>query len=312
MTQEILKKIIENDSIIVLKHIRPDGDCYGSSFGLKYFIEDNFKNKKVYIPGEISKKFEFIGDVEEISQEIVNDSLVIAVDTATYDRLSFDKNLEIDVDIKIDHHTTNDLYGKINWIDTESVATCAMVADFFMELNDEYIISKKTATAVYTGILTDSNNFLNDRVNSKLFELASFLISKGVSPRELGLKIGEKNLNSFKFNIELQSNIKITENGLLYVYAKEELISKYNLTLEEAANSVNLFSNIEGVEIWALFLDYPGNIIRGRIRSKQYSIIEIAQKYAGGGHKLATGVTLNNEKEIEMLAADLDKLIELA
>ena len=41
MFKEILEKIKEFDTIIIHRHLRPDGDCIGSQFGLKYLLEES-------------------------------------------------------------------------------------------------------------------------------------------------------------------------------------------------------------------------------------------------------------------------------
>ena len=45
--KEILQEIKAYDKIIILRHIMPDGDAYGSQLGLKYLILANFKNTKL-------------------------------------------------------------------------------------------------------------------------------------------------------------------------------------------------------------------------------------------------------------------------
>ena len=77
MFKEILEKIKEFDTIIIHRHLRPDGDCIGSQFGLKYLIEDNFPEKKVYAVGDqIPDYLSFIGKNDEINADIYSESLV--------------------------------------------------------------------------------------------------------------------------------------------------------------------------------------------------------------------------------------------
>ena len=51
ITQQIVNKIEEFETIIIHRHVIPDGDAYGSSFGLYEIIKTTFPNKKVYIVG---------------------------------------------------------------------------------------------------------------------------------------------------------------------------------------------------------------------------------------------------------------------
>ena len=88
MFLQILDKIKEFDTIIIHRHVRPDGDCIGSQMGLKQFLKDNFKDKNIYAVGDdIPEYLTRYGSNDEISEDIYNDALVIVVDTANEMRI---------------------------------------------------------------------------------------------------------------------------------------------------------------------------------------------------------------------------------
>ena len=85
---EIIKEIEANDSIIILRHMRPDGDCIGSTFGLREVLRKSFPNKKIYSVGDgVPEYLAFLGEEDEVSEETFKESLVIVVDTATSKRV---------------------------------------------------------------------------------------------------------------------------------------------------------------------------------------------------------------------------------
>src|SRR3989339_782284 len=86
--ERILNKIKEYDVIIIHGHKRPDGDCYGAQFGLKNIIESSFPSKKVYVVGETSDFVDFIGKMNNITDDAYDNALSIVVDTAVEDRIS--------------------------------------------------------------------------------------------------------------------------------------------------------------------------------------------------------------------------------
>ena len=90
--KQILEKIKQNDNIIIVRHIRPDGDCMGSSIGLREILRASFPNKKIYSVGKTRAEYlDFIGTEDEIiDKQLYKESLVIAVDTATSDRIDDD------------------------------------------------------------------------------------------------------------------------------------------------------------------------------------------------------------------------------
>ena len=103
---EILEKIKEYDSIVIGRHFRPDGDAVGSTMGLGRIISLTFPEKKVYLSNnDKSDYMAFLGDISQsVDEEIIKESLVIVIDTATRDRVSDERILEGREVIKIDHH----------------------------------------------------------------------------------------------------------------------------------------------------------------------------------------------------------------
>ncbi len=78
---EKIKEYIEKyDTIIIHGHIRPDGDCIGTQYGLYYLIKDNYPHKKVYITGETSEFISFIGRPALVDESLFQDALSICVD----------------------------------------------------------------------------------------------------------------------------------------------------------------------------------------------------------------------------------------
>ena len=122
--QKILNRIKKYETIIIHGHKRPDGDCYGSQFGLKNIIQQSFPEKKVYVVGQRSAFVDFIGQMDVISDDVYKGALSIVVDTAVEDRIS-DERYKLGKEIiKIDHHIPVDDYGDIRWVDT-SFPSCA-------------------------------------------------------------------------------------------------------------------------------------------------------------------------------------------
>ena len=65
MFSEILEVIKAYDRILIHGHIRPDGDCYGSQYGLKGIINQNFPEKEVHVVGDQAQYVSFLGTPEK-------------------------------------------------------------------------------------------------------------------------------------------------------------------------------------------------------------------------------------------------------
>ena len=80
MIEKMLEKIKEADSIIIIGHVSPDGDCLGCQFGLKEIIKDTFNKDKVYAVGEDSVTLAYMGKLDTVTDKQFRESLVIFVD----------------------------------------------------------------------------------------------------------------------------------------------------------------------------------------------------------------------------------------
>ncbi|MFA5692017.1 MAG: bifunctional oligoribonuclease/PAP phosphatase NrnA [Acholeplasmataceae bacterium] len=298
----IYKKIKEYDKIIIYGHKRPDGDCYGAQFGLKDIIINSFPNKKVYVTSEISEYVSFVGtpDIKipnDLEDSFYEDALSIVVDTATKDRVSNPKYILGKEVIKIDHHEPIDNYGDYIWVDTNFPSCAQMIAYFFTQFK-KLKMSSVGATAMYTGIVTDTGRFRYRGVTKETHELAGLLINHGADITYIDSKLSTETLNMIRYKGYVYENF-ITDNGFVYLKITNEIKKKFELSQEDASSIVNLLGGIEGYPIWAIFLEEEGKeTIRVRLRSNGPDIDKLANKFEGGGHKMAAGATLKNWDEL--------------
>lgn len=309
MLDNILEKIKEFDTIIIHRHKRPDGDCIGSQFGLKYFIEHHFPNKKVYAVGdEIPKYLSFVGCNDIVSDDLYKDALVIVVDTSVKSRICDERYQIGKYLIKLDHHDDSEPFGDIEYVDPRTPACCEIITLMIKSWNME--IPMKSALALYTGITTDTGRFQFRGVSEKTFEAAGLLIQSGIDIEYIYTSISLKELEVFKLESYLYKHMKTTPNGVTYMHFTKPIIKRFNVSPEDAAALVSCMSNIRGTLCWITFIDYPENI-RVRLRSRYVAVNEVAKKYRGGGHLQACGATLYSKKEIKQLLKDVDEAVRI-
>ena len=306
--KQILTKIKEHQKIVIYGHIRPDGDCYGSQFGLKEIIKSTFPQKEVYVTGQTSGYVSFIGKMDIVSDEFCQEALSIVVDTGAPNRISDKRYLTGKEIIKIDHHISEVAhYGHINWVIEEKPACSEMVFDFY-RIN-KLKISLKGAIALYTGIVTDTGGFRYRGVTKSTFETAGDLVGLGVDVEYVNNELSRTTFNELELRGYFLNNIH-KSNHFLYVKIPMEVYENFGVSSEDAAALVNQLAGIEGYPVWAIIIEYANKEYRVRMRSTGIPITKIAQKYRGGGHEYACGATLNTWDECEQLAKDVDELVE--
>ncbi|MCQ2505812.1 MAG: bifunctional oligoribonuclease/PAP phosphatase NrnA [Lachnospiraceae bacterium] len=309
--KQILDKIKEYDKIVIIRHFRPDGDAIGTSKGLQRLLQLSFPEKSVkVINHDYSDYIAFLGDEdEEISDEEYAESLVIVVDTGTLERVSNENARKGKEIIKIDHHEVDIPYGDIAWVEDWRAACAEMIVDFYLTFKDELKMDKLAATYLFTGMVTDSGRFRFSSVNGDSMRLAGALLDFGIDLESLYANLYLDEFDNVLAKAESTKMIKMTENGVAYIYISQEYQKEHGLSREDASNMVSLMNEIKGSIIWIAFIETEENI-RVRLRSRFVPVIDIARQYRGGGHDRASGATVLNQEEVKALLAEADRVIK--
>lgn len=311
-TKIILDKIKEYDSIIIMRHSRPDGDAVGSTMGLRQILRLSFPEKKIrLINSDYSDYVAFLeNEDKDVSDKIYKQSLGIVIDTGDVKRISNKKYGLCKELIKIDHHIDNSPYGDISWVEEERASACEMIATFYFDNEKELKIDSFAATAIYAGMITDTGRFKYGVTNSSPFIYAGKLLDLGIDVELLYANLYAQSFDEMKYKAFVLRNMKITENGVAYVYISRATQKKYGLNHEEASNCVSYMENIKGSLIWLGFIDNEDKTTRVRLRSRFVTVNEIAEKYSGGGHARASGATVHNKEEMNSLIALADETLK--
>lgn len=308
--EKILNKIKEYNTIIIHRHVRPDGDAIGSSLGLREILKTSFPDKKIYSVGdELPEYLKFVGEEDVIDETEYTDALVIVVDTATSDRIC-DSRFKLGKEIiKIDHHVPTENYGtSINYV-RENYGSCSLVImDMFTNFSS-FIINKAAARYLYIATITDTGRFRYKEVDGKALEIASKMLNIGVDTDAIYANLYSKNIENFKFQAYIYKNVCFTENKVAYLFLTKKIMKKYKISTEDASNTVNLLDGIKGSMIWLLFIERDKEI-RVRLRSRFVPVIGIAQQFNGGGHECASGATVYNKKQIKELLKIADNTLK--
>lgn len=305
--KQILKQIKKYNTIIIHGHSRPDGDCYGSQFGLQRAIKATYPDKNVYVVGGQCDYVSFLGQMDEISDDTYKGALAICVDCATEERLSDQRHKLADYVIKIDHHIAEDQYGDYQYVEEDAASCTQIITDLIIEGNLK--ITKDCAFALYTGLVTDTGRFRFDSVNSHTMQVAAYLLDQGVNPAELDNLLSVDTFNTLKLKGYVLSNFEVVD-GFAYIKMTRDIVEKYGVSDEEAANQVSTIGTIEGCPVWALFMEYPGNEIRIRLRSRGPIINTLAEEYEGGGHAKAAGAKLASWEDLPGFVAKAANIVK--
>lgn len=304
--KEILKQIKKYNTIVIVRHVGADPDALASQIALKDIIVNNFPLKKVYVVGMPASRFKYLGTLDKLTDEMYENSLLIVTDTPDKKRVDGVDTTRFSKTIKIDHHPFVEKYCDIECINDKASSASQIIIDFAFSMKLK--ITKEAAEKLYIGIVADTNRFLFSYTTPNTFDLVSKLIKEtDINFTSLYDNLYLRSLKELKFQSYIINNMIVTENKFGYIKLTDDVLKKFDVDAATAGNMVNNFNYIEDFVSWAVFTEDKNNdFIRGSIRSRGPIINDVAAKFGGGGHKLASGVRLKNFEEVDKLVEALD------
>ena len=301
---QIFKKIKKYNTIVIARHISPDPDAIASQIALRDSIRETFKTKKVYAVGIGVSKFKYYGILDRQDYENIKDALLIVLDVPNMHRVDGIEGLKYKEIIRIDHHPSEDIKATIDWCDTSCSSTCQMVTELILETKLE--INTKIASNLYLGMVSDSDRFLLKNTTADTLEIAAKLIRKvNLDFPPLYDLLYIRPLSEIRFQAYIINNL-IVDDNFAYIKINEDILKEYNVDPSTVTNMINNFNFTQDYVAWAFVVNDPKNDqIKISIRSRGPIVNTIANKYNGGGHKLASGCRLKTEEEVDKLLNEL-------
>lgn len=309
MFKRIYEEVLKYDTIVIARHIGVDPDALGSQFALKAAINVSFPEKQVFAVGTKSSRYNYFPKLDKYEETNNKDVLLIVCDTPDKKRIDI-SNIESFPNIcKIDHHPLIDKFSELEYIDTSSSSAAELVLKFLVENN--MTINKEIAIFILYGIISDTNRFLFNTSADTLDIVSSLIRKYNINTEEMYKNLYARPFSEIKFQGYISENLNLTENGFAYIIITNDTLIKYGVDSSSAGNMVNNYNNIDEVLVWALISeDIKNDQFKFNIRSRGPVINSIAEKYNGGGHKLASGARVKTMDEVNMLINDLDKICE--
>lgn len=316
MLSQVVELIENKQSFAITTHVRPDGDGIGSSLGLWWLLRSLGKEAEIILRDPIPVSYLDLPGADEIKQVAAVDGeydAVFVIECSDLARPGIG-NLESQLTVNIDHHSTSEHFGTINWIDATASAVGEMIYNLCKAIGGR--ISKEIAECLYLAIVSDTGSFHFSNTTDRTLKVASELIKVGVKPAY----VSEIIYNSYPWSrIELLRQVLDTvrrdETGKIAVL-------RQTLEMAENADSVdgdnNGFVNIplaaKDIEAVLYMREVKPDAYRCSLRSKgDINVARVAEKFGGGGHRNASGLRVEGDwdkleaKILEELAKAIEK-----
>ena len=292
---QILKCIKKSKNIVIVTHENPDGDAVGSSLAMYHALKGLKKNVDIIIP-EYAKCFNELPGIDEVIKESdkVYD-LAISLDAATDKLLNVWVKYfrEADQRIVIDHHSTNTMFGDINYVDLSAPA-CAQVV-YMLIKHYRWKITPEIGTCIMAGIITDTGGFQYSGVSKDTFNIAAELLDVGVNISKVYKKVFDtKTRSSFELRRIAIDRMEFLEDGkIAFTYITNEDEKKVNAGVGDYEGIVSEGRSIEGVEVSIFLHELKDGEFKISLRSNSYvNVSDVCIMFGGGGHIRAAGAKM--------------------
>ncbi len=302
--RQIADRIKRANNVLIMTHMRPDGDAYGSAMALSCALDNLKIGNRVCVESEIPSNLTFVKGLEKVQKKPQGEyDLVVTLDCSDTQRLGAleeellrAKRNRIDT-VNVDHHISNPRYAKYNFVQ-ECSANCMHVATLVEYLGAP--LDKKTAEYLLLGLLTDSGNFSHDDVTEETLALGSRLVKAGAD-------ICYLNYHLFKEQPKQRAALFAKVMGGMRYYhgdrfaaivVSQEAMKACGADQGMTEGFVDFPLNVDTVEVAASLMEVRKGQYKISLRTKNYADAhKIAAVYGGGGHVRAAGFMLFGEVE---------------
>lgn len=290
---EELKKV---KSVAVSGHIRPDGDCIGSTMAVYLYIRRNYPDINVRIFLEpCADIFACIKDFDKIESAVgVSEQfdLFVACDTGS-ERLGdakplFDNALRT---INIDHHVSNPGTGDACFVDPDASSASELVA----RLLDRDKVDSEIAKALYIGIIHDTGVMQYSNTSSKTLTTLAWLISYDFDASALIEKtFYEKTYVQMQLlGRALTESFVMMDGRVVVSHIDSATMKFFKAQTYDLDGIVSQLRQIRGVDV-AIFMYEIGNM-QQKVSLRSNGVIDVSkvcEAFGGGGHVRAAGCIL--------------------
>jgi phosphoesterase RecJ-like protein len=308
---------------VLTTHVRPDGDGLGSMLALADVLEAPplSKTVRMTVASVLPPRYDFLDPARRVRRfEPPGDlyrqaDAAIVLDTGTWNQLGEFGTLLRALPVAkavIDHHLTQDDLVALRLVDTTAEATGRLVYEAILALGVPTPTS--TAHCLFVALAMDTGWFRHNNTTPATFTLAADLVRSGARATEAYECLFEQNtLGRLKLMGLVLSRLQVTHNGrVAHAEIRRDDYASTGAAPQDSEDLVNYTRSLEGVEVGLFFMEQPRGGVKVSFRSRRIDVARLAERFGGGGHRLASGAILEtslDEARNRVLAAVGEALV---
>lgn len=298
--EEIAEACRAHDGFTVCGHVNPDGDCIGSVLGMTHLLES--LGKRVQPIAALSEPLDaslatIPGAVRIVRAEDAEPTPVfITVDATADDRLgeaAAALRAQASFQMVIDHHEVRSCNADLVRIEPDAASTTCLVWELAQATGAP--LTEELATCCYAGLMTDTGRFQYQNADARAFRDAAQMVACGIDVARISQAFFQnKTTAALRAEGLAVERMEFLDDGraVLSWISKEDL-DRLQARRDDCEGIINALRSLGGVGVACVLKEYDAGLIRGSLRSKDGTdVAALAAGFGGGGHKAASGFTL--------------------
>jgi phosphoesterase RecJ-like protein len=320
--QPLAEFIRSHNSFLLTSHLRGDCDAIGSEVALALILEALGKHPTIVNADAVPEHIEFMDPEHRVRvagttappESLRQIEALIVVDTSAWSQLgsmaevvrSFPGPKAV-----IDHHMSADDLGAAVFKDSTAEATGRLILNLAEFLGVK--VTAAMAAPLFAAIATDTGWFRFSSVSEKTFTALARLVAAGANPQQTFAQLYEQHsLARLRLRGRILDHVTSECGGrMLWTYVTAQDFTETGAQKTDTEDSINMLLAVAGVEAAIMFVELgdstaEGGVTKVSLRSRgAFDARAVAEKFGGGGHRAAAGVTFEGSRE-EVQRAILD------
>lgn len=289
----IKERLELSQRVLITSHVRPDGDAVGSLLGFGLALQNAGKTVQMVLVDGVPSSFRHLEASDQVQKKPQGKfDTFITVDCADLKRIGKPFESFGQPDINIDHHITNQRFGKQNLIEGHEVATASILTNHLPIWG--YPITKPIAAALLTGIITDTLGFRTSNVTAEALRQSALLIDVGVDMPELYMRgLVRRSYAAARYWGAGLSKLE-SSDGIVWATLTLQDRKECGYSGNDDADLINAISAIDKHRVGMIFVEQTDEHVKISWRALEpgIDVSPVAEHFGGGGHAAAAGADI--------------------
>lgn len=292
-TAEAARLLLGWDELLLLTHVRPDGDTVGSAAALCQALRDRGKTAYLLPNPELTATYAPYAAPYAAPEGFVP-RYVVSVDIAALSLLPENARPYGErIDLAIDHHPSQGFFARETCLEADSAACGEIVYDIITRLTP---VTPDIALPLYVAVSTDTGCFVYSNTTARTHRIAAALMDCGIDAAPVN-----KALFRTKSRTRLAMEAWMAEWAEYYDHDRVvvmqiplSLCLDYKATEADVEELSSLAALVEGTDCGVTLRELKDGRVKISLRTgPRVNATEVCALLGGGGHAAAAGATLH-------------------